>query len=481
MGSGWVLDVHPDLPVAQATGPGTELTLLGYALDPLDQGHSDEDVLGGLAALGTAEPIIEATANLGGRWVLIVATEGGLQLITDAVGLRQVFYTAGPGGRWCASQAGLIAAQAGIALDPDAAAFMRSLYFRAYREYWWPFDTTPYRGIRRLPPNHVLDVDRGEARRYWPRAAFPQRPLEAVVGEGAELLRGSLHAAARRGPLALTLTAGLDTRAILAASRDVRAQVLCYTLDPRTLGTQQADLEVPIRLAARLGLPHLVIGAAPQADPDFRRAYRESVDTPHAAWAASAEGIAAVYPETRLSVTASCSEIARAPEHWHDSPRTVTPRSLLSFANMDADGSGYALAALGRWLEGAAPAAERSGQHPLTLFYWENRIGSWLASGLAEWDVVHETCAPFACRRLLETLLASDVGERRGPGYRLHHALIERLWPEALREPVNPLGPLQFLRQSAKRGTFRALRATGAYRPVMGIYLRARSRRMERL
>ncbi|HMJ80196.1 MAG TPA: hypothetical protein VK592_04070 [Candidatus Dormibacteraeota bacterium] len=457
-----------------------ELTLLGYALDPRSPLRGNGELVEDLAGRGTLDRILEGSAAFGGRWALVVAEEVGLHLLTDATGLRQVFYTAGVGSRWCASQASLIAAEAGIARDPEASAFLGSLYVRAYSEFWWPFDTSPFRGVRRLPPNHVLDLERGEVTRYWPVSAPAPRPFERVVDAGAELLRGSLEAAANRAPLALTLTAGLDTRVLLAAARDLRSRAVWYTLDPRMLHTSPADLDVAARLSARLGLTHLVIGRGPKV-PDYRRLYAESVDAPHAAWATVGEGLWEAFPPERMAVFASSSEIARAPEHWHDSPRRVTPGSLVAFANMSADESGLARTAFGRWLEDAGPSAERSGYHPLMLFYWENRIGSWLATGVAEWDLIHETCAPFSCRHLLETLLASDVADRRGPACRLHHALVERMWPEALLEPVNPLSRGQLARQSAKRGLFRAMRVTRTYRPLMGAYLRRRSRRMERL
>ncbi|MGZ6271037.1 MAG: hypothetical protein ACXWN2_04955 [Candidatus Limnocylindrales bacterium] len=481
MGTGLLLEVHPDLPVTQVEAAGLQLTLLGFMLDPDRPEAGDVELLRDLATSPEPGDLPERAAALAGRWALLAARAGEVLVLTDPCGLRQVFRTVGLAEPWCASQAGLIAQAAGLAVDPAAAAFMDTLYFSAYREAWWPADTSPYREVRRLLPNRVLELSSGTARRFWPLTPIARRSTEAAAQEGARLLQGLLSAASLRQPLALALTSGLDSRTLLAASRALQAELLLYTVDPATLGTDPADLTIPLRLANRLGIPHLRVGAPAGRDPEFEAVYAASFDTPHASWASTAQELVAVFPPERLSVSGSCSEIARSSYRWHEQPRRLSAGRLTVLAQMDMDGTGYATAALGRWLEEAGPAAERVGLDLHDLFYWENRLASWLPAGQAEWDMAHDTFTPFACRPLLEVLLAADQRDRSYPEFRLHRAMIERMWPEVLAEPVNPTSRMGDLRERTKRGAVRSLRVTGLYRPLMRAYLGARSRRIERL
>jgi hypothetical protein len=96
----------------------------------------------------------------------------------------------------------------------------------------------------------------------------------------------------------------------------------------------------------------------------------------------------------------------------------------------------YAIQALDDWLQGAG---RRLFNVDLAdLFYWEQRMGSWQAMSQSEWDIVQEVFTPFNCRRLLVEMLGVAPRHRTAPGFRLQKAIIRRLWPAALREPINP-------------------------------------------
>jgi len=85
----------------------------------------------------------------------------------------------------------------------------------------------------------------------------------------------------------------------------------------------------------------------------------------------------------------------------------------------------------------------------------------------AQYDIAHESFAPFNCRSLFQTMLSVDETSRRPPEHRLLRELIEQVWPEVLLVPINPpekvhtrnlvVGTLkrlrlyQFVPQSAKR------------------------------
>jgi asparagine synthetase B (glutamine-hydrolysing) len=225
------LTVHPDLNACQVVYGSKSLTLLGYVLDPDEPAASDLDIIRSLTHefLGRDrfENFCRRTGRLGGRWILIADDGGVVRLFNDATGLRQVFYTENRFCKvlWCASQPGILAETLGLEMDKEALEFVNSAEYKRNKEYWWPGDYSPYREIKHLLPNHYLDLQTGSSHRFW-----PDKPLDAIsVPEGvrasSQLLRGLMKSASNRFNLALALTAGIDSRLLLASMKEVTDKV----------------------------------------------------------------------------------------------------------------------------------------------------------------------------------------------------------------------------------------------------------------
>ncbi len=121
-GTSW-LSVHPDLDVCQATGANKSITLVGYVLDPNTPAAGNAEIVGRLlGALDTCETFWTHTADLGGRWVLIVDDGRDTLLLHDAGGQRSVYYAydQSEGRVVCASRPLLIAEQLGLSKSEGA-------------------------------------------------------------------------------------------------------------------------------------------------------------------------------------------------------------------------------------------------------------------------------------------------------------------------------------------------------------------------
>ena len=174
------LTVHPDLQTQQVALDNNKITLLGYILDPNRPEANDLDVLKDLLlklrTCGDLDDFFRYTYDFGGRWILIVDNGKELRLFNDATGLRQVFYTkaSSSGEIWCASQPGILAMLLNLEMDPEAVEFINSYQklndIWSSKEYFWPGDTSPYREIVHLLPNHYLNL---RNRRLPQILAFP--------------------------------------------------------------------------------------------------------------------------------------------------------------------------------------------------------------------------------------------------------------------------------------------------------------------
>jgi len=464
---GLTLAVHPELDCIVRRRGSLELTLLGFLIDPHRPAARNEELVDWLGAAGEdPRGVVDKAERLGGRWILILHEPGSTVVFADPTGMRQIHYTDPEHPRFaCGTQPGLIAALLGLEPDPSAQCEFVEPQVRPDYEHWWPGDRSLYRGIRRLLPNHALNVERRTADRFWPHRELQPLAREEAVTRACEILRGQWAGAAARFKLAQSITAGLDSRTVFAAGREVARDVFYYTMIFYALNARSPDIRVPGRLLRRLGLEHHVVRTPKTMSPAFAELYHANVSTAHDCWGPIMEGLQRVYPEERVAVDGSVSEVARCFYYSHDPhPEDVSPELLADLTGMKK--TPFILRAFADWLDGALDPARRSRIPLLDLFYWEQRAGSWAAAALTELDIVQETFTPFNQRELLEALLGVDASLRRPPRYELYREMIRGLWPEALSEPINPPPRFPGLRDLAST----ALRRVGLEGPARRIF-----------
>lgn len=438
------ITVHPDLQTCVVEDDNKSITLLGYILDPKNPQYEDYDILrcliGELTSTDDLDSFFSRTDSLGGRWILIIDSGQEIRLFNDAAGYRQVYFTDITMCQelWCGSQPGIIAEILELCVDAQARTFMNSISYTSNKEYTWPGDSSPYKEIRHLVPNHFLRLDTGSCHRYWPTTNLGELSLQQCVAENAALLVGLMQSAFNRFELALSITAGRDTRLILAAAKEIRRQVFFFTMMHSNMTANSADIRIPSNVLANLGLPHNVINCQYLMEERFSSIYKHNVTEAHEFYGTIAQGLYYDYPADKVCVKGNAIPIAKC--HYHYSPhlamrgeRTIDANTLANL--IGAGDSVFAVKACDEWLLGAK---ETYNVDILDLYEWEIREGNWQAMSQLEWDIVQEVFVPFNCRTFLVNML-SVRRERRGPPrYELHEALIRGLWPEVLEEPINP-------------------------------------------
>jgi hypothetical protein len=431
--------IHPDLNAAHQRQGENELLLLGILLDPDHPQAADAEILQYLLANSTSRgALIRATDRLGGRWLIFARHGDDLFCFADPCGLRQLVYT-DPGRQpfILASQPGLITSKFdGYPINTEVQeGYLESRYFRSYKEFWWPAGLTFFEGIAQLAPNHLLDLRSGEPARFWPAEQKPAFSLDEGARRSGELLHGLMKAAHHRFKLALPLTAGYDSRAVLAAAKDIAHDIFIYTGLYYGLDSTSPDVCVPRGLLKSLGLAHHVIDFSLPADEAFKKFYFDNVSFAHPAWLDIAYGSTRGLPDGAVCVKGNASEIVRSFYYKYFSPLRTTGRTLSFLAGFG--NNPFIIRHFDDWLNGLS-SARRLGYDPLDLLYWEHRMGVWQAASQLEFDLAAESFTPFNNRALLVTLLGVPRRYRRAPDYALFKEIMRHLWPEVLEAPFNP-------------------------------------------
>ena len=206
----------------------------------------------------------DCAAHLTGEFAFSLwdGAQSRLFVARDRFGVRPLVYTVLPQGfGWASDPAGLLTLrEVDRAIETDALADF--LLFGYHRD---PAGT-PYRALHQLPPAHTLVVEspgRVVLRRYWSLAELDVGSTRdddvTHIERAREALARAVADRTREGNVAIFLSGGLDSTAILAsASAAPGAITRAYTVDSRPQFAEDDEPRLAALAAAREGVPILV-------------------------------------------------------------------------------------------------------------------------------------------------------------------------------------------------------------------------------
>jgi hypothetical protein len=419
---GWTLATHPRLPVAdlRMLDGAPAGWVVGY---PVVDGTLCPPTVGiPTEAATNAAALDEALYRLGGRFLAVVLTDAFERVYLDACGSMSAVYS---------GEAGTVASTPGWFDDrahPWDEELIRFLNMPT-SGLWYPFGLTPRRNVLRIIPNHFLDLNTWATTRHWPSAPFAEGDPRELVPRIAETIRATIGAAAHAYPLHMSLTAGRDSRLLLACARDRLDRTRFFTF-ARERAT--ADTHIARALARRFGLDHVTLPIEPatpaqQAEWLARVGHSVSGDIAH------------MHPTLRrldpgrALLPGMAGEVGRA-FYWRAGDTATTllrPEALVARCHLPANER--IVAGATAWL---GELAGHSTFTILDLLYIEQRLGCWGGPqqyGGEPWSAAQ--LFPLAQRAIFAAILALPPEYRAGE--RLPADICWLAWPELLELPFN--------------------------------------------
>jgi len=432
------LSAHPDLEVTQSCTNNFSLTLLGFVLDPFSPQKTNQEILDDIVNRSESfADVVNKTDPLSGRWIIIYKDKNSIKLLHDPCGQRQVYYYQSKSDILCGSDPAIFNHFTKLEKDssPSLQEFINSPKFKKSENAWLGSGTI-FIGVKHLSPNHYLDFKNLKTIRFWPNIPLNKIDVEQGIEVASQILKGTLTAANKRSKLALAVTAGWDSRMLLAASKDIHKDVIYFVNILKKEDKNIPDARIPLRLFRELGIPFKLHICDADIDPEFERALKNNLvmartDLP------KTKHIYKSYLDFSgmLSINGNASEIAKLITR-PPFPIKLNGASLSNMPYFGYGGLTYAASELDSWINEISSACTNNNINIFDMFYWEQRMGNWGAQYPAEQDIAIEQLSPFNNRLLLRTMLSVDEKYRTPPKYALQYKIMEKLWPETLQQPL---------------------------------------------
>lgn len=430
------LSISPDTLTESAGNTETGfVVILGSCINVDGEEASAEFLLSKLQS--GEDAFFSALDQMVGRHAIIYGDRSTMKIVTDATGMRPVFYA--QNGGVAASHALLVERALGGNIE------------RHNMPFWYghPGNTTPYRRTKLLTPNTLYDLAENTVHRFWPRGPIAERTVACVAHEILGKASNAVRAMSVQMPMKLALTSGLDSRAMLAVMLHSGIDFETYTYG---VGEDtRIDRALAPELASNFGVSHTTITTR-QPHRVLRDRLREahyavhhqSAVAPLAQWIGD-DRTAAVTAnlleigrtffqvQKRSGAAPPCAAETMAALHYRVTPR----RGKAVIAEWGQDNYDQcANTAFEMMLSDTDFSTAVNRVDPFDLFYWEHRMSAWHGASMVERDFYAEPFIPFNGRGVFEAMLG--VPEKQRNTADTLHELIRLVEPRLHDLPINP-------------------------------------------
>lgn len=433
MTNNYNLYYHRDLEFTISQNKEVKLVLLGFLFDAQNVEFGNQEILDQLIEAKSYNDIIYKLKKHAGRWIIFMEYKNDLFVFHDPAGMRQIFYSIRDDQVICASQPHMIADICNDSKVKDKILnnFINSKNFTK-QERSWIGDGTPFYNIKHLLPNKLLIVNQAKVVRYWPSAQINEVNLNDGVEKGIKYLTGYLKSANYRYDLLIPVTAGWDSRIILAASKEISENVKYFVNRFANLSESHKDIRISSQIMQRVNLPFEIVNCKKDISAEFINLFKSNIN-----FYQSENKIQEHYSfynnfSKELLIGGNVSEITR---NYYGISNGVSAKKLAELFGRPHNK--YAIEQCEIWLSEISQEIMDLNVNIYDLFYWEQRLGNWGAMFPTELEISLEEFFPFNSRELLELFLGVNKKYRRKNNH-LFKVIINELWPELLEFPFNP-------------------------------------------
>lgn len=378
------------------------------------------------------------TSFLSGRYVVFFISQEQVHLYADALSLRQVYY--------CHDSDYIVASDINILarfndlleqrnedMDDDAFEFYKTDFL--LKKNCWIGNDTIYKKIKKLPPNYQLNLCELSTSRYWPKTCISSTSTKEAAKLIDSYLRRVLKQIADVKKLSIAVTAGYDSRVMLAISHSLDIDAHYFIDKKESMAEDDTDIVVGKKLVSSIG-QHFIINkhqdSLDHIPKEFIDIYKESC------FYSGETQLSTVYFYSKnfsnyINIC-GVGEVGRS----RFGVNSFKPTPAFLAYKYGYTKSAYATEKSAEWLRDSAETCQKYNINPYTLYYWEVDLGNWGAVGNSESDIAIEELNPFNSHAIFEQMLGVNDNDTKLRDNLLFEQIIAQSNPALNNVPINP-------------------------------------------
>ncbi len=429
--------IHPELNFFEIKNKKFKVIIIGsyyHIEDDL------QDFYNHLIVCDSLDDIHNAFFNVSGRYVVCISDiENKCNIIfSDSLSLRQVFYSKSDR---CivASDINILAElnefNKSIHFDEEAKAFYDTDLKKVGTGNCWIGNDTIYKNIKKLSPNHQLNLNSYLIERYWPKSDIIEVSKETAATLITKFLKKILVDISKESDLTMAVTAGYDSRVLFAAAHK-KIKNVTYFIDKKdSMAIDDSDIVIGKEVVEKFGYELHINHHSVNVDDipkDFLSCYYGS------SFFSGPTQLPTVYFYAKHYINkvniCGVGEIGRH-RFGRNSFKPTAGFLAYKYGYVNSD---YAEKKAQQWLSANHQLCSEYSINPYTLFYWEEDLGNWGAVGNSESDIAIEEINPYNCHKIFELMLGVDWKSSKLRDNDLFDRMIEILEPDLCELPINP-------------------------------------------
>lgn len=310
-----------------------------------------------------------------------------------------------------------------------------ALVVREGQGSWISGTLTAHRGVSRLLANHYLDLKDWRVERFWPRPGEFDgwRDLPKAAAVAGDAIKAFSDAVFKNYKTAATLTAGFDTRLVLAGIGESRSQCQFFTI---AAPHAEMDMEISKRIAARFKLNHKILplrAATAEQTAIWDRTVGDCIiEAPRLTYPTLRD-----IPDFDVQLTGLFGEIGRCRYYRQDLHQIndvkIDARFVISRLTLPQHPE--LVANVQAWVDALAG---QPNSVILDLALHELKLGSWAMGQRPIMASMKMSFMPFTQRAVFDSFIGVAPADKDTTT--LFWAIIVHLWPELREFPINKYG-----------------------------------------
>ncbi len=436
----------PNLEFTGLSIDGNHIVLLGTVINPVnvlnDYKKTAEILL--QKYIKSSSDFFDYLDLLSGRFVLFLKSGNNCFVLQDATGIKTCFYHR-LDDILLSSHVQLIAEIKNYEIRGRMLDFINSGDFKKQSRYF-PGFLTQYDEIFMLSPNTLIDLATRKIKRFFPRENLQKGSITNVlVDDLSDLFSRQIQLLNKKNKLIVSLTGGIDSRLTLASSRTEKDDIIYFTYVYNNDRGHLKDLELAKQIAEKAGINHKIL----YINPDGTGKPLEGFSRNSGFIRSENQGIIAraLYenlPGNRIHLKSTVSEIGEGFYIRHFPPLPdfkITMPYIFSYFYRIQKLSGLNRDAFKDFIDVTQfHNVVKYGYNYYDMFYWEHRNGCWQSLQIQDFDFCHDIFIIYNNRHILKKLLSVNIMERLE--CRLHYRIINNLWSEIGKIPLNSWVPV---------------------------------------